>query len=148
MGSANSKGGVFKLSCNFKLVHHPNGYRLPPNGGGAIGCWGLSAFSVWCAPDKSQWPMAPTGIGVGATVGVAMGLGAVPQCIVGVTAQIQWPVGGNGYRMVPNWGCCYGCWGLQTSMCGVPLQSHCTVAMTNGGNGYGCVWHWGCCYGA
>ena len=66
--------------------------------------------------------MGPTGIGVGATGVLLWGLGAVPQWFVGVTAQIQWPVGPKGYRMVPNWGCCYGCWGLQHSICGVPLQ--------------------------
>ena len=48
--------------------------------------------------------MVPTGIGVGATGVLLWGLGAVPQCIVGVTAQIQWTVGPNGYRLVPHWG--------------------------------------------
>ena len=83
VGSVNSKGGVFKLSCNYKLVQNPNGYRLPPNGGGAMGGWVHSPISVWCAPDKSQWPMGPTGIGVGATGGVAMGFGGCTTMVCG-----------------------------------------------------------------
>ena len=50
VGNVNSRGGVFTLSCNYKLVHHPNGYRLPPSGGVAMGHgWAMQIQRVECS---------------------------------------------------------------------------------------------------
>ena len=68
--------------------------------------------------------MAPMGIGVGAIGCVAMGSGAVSHTVVmGVSAHMEWSVGPNGYRVVPNWGAAMVVWGLHNAVFGVPLQS-------------------------
>ena len=43
----------------------------------AVLLWGLGAaqFSLWSDTAQWQWPVAPMGIGVGATLSAAMGLG-------------------------------------------------------------------------
>ena len=37
--------------------------------------WGAAQFSVWSDTAKWQWPVAPMGIGVGATLSAAIRLG-------------------------------------------------------------------------
>lgn len=126
--------GCSNWSCNSKLVHQPNGYRLSPNWCGAMGlgpctnkwmgchcqntmvsgpngyrvahngvcCYGaLGGCTIqWLVCHfqitKLQWPMAPMGIGVGASGCVPMGSGAVSHsyygcgCTHGMASGAQW----------------------------------------------------------
>ena len=75
--------------------------------------------------------MAPMGIGVGAIGCVAMGSGLYHTVFMGVSAHMEWSVGPNGYRVVPNWGAAMVVWGCTMQS----LVYHCKVGMVNVGHG-------------
>ena len=50
-------------------------------------------------------------------------VGLYHTIFMGVSAHMEWSVGPNGYRVVPNWGAAMVAWGLHNAAFGVPLQS-------------------------
>ena len=66
---------VAATECSCTVAMEPAVYRVGPNGCAAIGGWGAAQFSLWSDTAQWQWPVAPMGIGVGATLSAAMGLG-------------------------------------------------------------------------
>ena len=84
---------------------------------------------MWLPVGACAGSWVPVGLvgacwGLWVPVGVWLwGVGLYHTVIVCVTAQMEWSVGPNGYRVVPHWGCCYGGWGLHTTVFGVTLQS-------------------------
>ena len=66
---------VAAAECSCTVAMEPAVYRVGPNGCAAIGGWGAAQFSLWSDTAQWQWPVAPMGIGVGATLSAAMGLG-------------------------------------------------------------------------
>ena len=58
-------------------------------------------------------------------------VGLYHTVFMSVSAHMEWPVGPNGYRVVPNWGAAMVVWGCTMQS----LVYHCKVGMVNGGHG-------------
>ena len=127
---------VAATECSCTVAMEPAVYRVGPNGCAAIGGWGAAQFSLWSDTAQWQWPVAPMGIGVGATLSAAMGLGWL--------GEFKWWSVQIG-AAIPNWHSSP--MGIGWPQIGVVLWGlgpctsqwlgcHCQNAMVSGPNGY------------
>ena len=88
----------------------PNGYRLVPKWGAAMGI-GTGSKTMLSALAQWQYPMDPMAIDWCPKGCAAKGLGCcTTQCLeCGCTMTMS--IGAHGYRCGCHWVCCYGAWG-------------------------------------